>query len=194
MAFLTVAITWSGLHPFDRLTWSLEVFWVAGAIVGWIGWWRKLPCTSILFVLLAVHATLLIVGGHYTYERVPIGEWVQGWLGRPRNDFDRLGHFLQGFVPALLARELFIRCHVIARRGWRTVAILAFCLAFSAAFELLEFGAARMYGAAADHYLAMQGDVWDTQWDMILCLSGAIAALVLLAPEQDREMNEAQTG
>ncbi len=188
VACIAGTVLWSAIEPRDRLTWILECFWVIGALIGWVGWWRHKPCTPLLFGLLALHALFLVIGARYTYEFVPLGEWAREFLGRPRNDYDRVGHFLQGFVPAILARELFLREQVIARRGWRNVTILAFTLAFSAGFELLEFGAALVFGADASHYLAMQGDVWDTQWDMALCLVGAASALALLSHEHDREL------
>lgn len=189
---VAMALLWSAIDPRDRLTWILECFWVMGALIGWFGWWRKLPCTPLLFCLLAAHALFLVIGGKYTYEFVPLGEWVQELLGRERNDYDRVGHFLQGFVPAILAREILIREQVIAKRGWRVITILAYCLAFSAAFELLEFLAALCFGEDATHYLAMQGDVWDTQWDMALCLLGAITSLALLCKAHDRELARAK--
>ncbi len=194
VALLGCVLIWSAIDPRDRLTWILECFWVIGAIIGWVVWWRHKPCTPLLFGLLAMHALFLVIGGKYTYEFVPIGEWAQEFFGRPRNDYDRVGHFLQGFVPAMLAREIFLREGVIAKRGWRVVTILAFTLSFSAAFELLEFAAAIVFGADASQYLAMQGDVWDTQWDMALCLMGAMSSLALLSHEHDRELISMTTG
>ncbi|MSR41934.1 MAG: DUF2238 domain-containing protein [Phycisphaerales bacterium] len=189
VVLVALVLVWSGIEPHDRLTWILECFWVIGAIIGWFGWWRSKPCTPLLFGLLILHALFLIIGGKYTYELVPLGEWMRDFLGRPRNDYDRVGHFLQGFVPAILAREIFLREAVIAKRGWRVLTILAYCLAFSAAFELLEFIAALSFGEDASQYLAMQGDVWDTQWDMAACILGAITAIALLSREHNREFN-----
>jgi len=190
---LVTFLIWSGVAPHDHNTWLAEVFWVIGAIVMWAVWLRRLPCTGITFTLLVVHSVVLIVGGIYTYAHVPFGAWMQEWMGRPRNDYDRLGHFMQGFAPALLWREVFIRNAIVASRGWLPVIVVGMCLAFSAFFELFEFAAAIVFGDASADFLGTQGDSWDAQWDMLFCLVGSIASLALLSAVQDRQMR-AQRG
>ena len=121
---LALFLVWSGIDPFDRLTWALEVCWVVAAIALWVLWLRRLPATAVTFWVVVVHAVILVVGGIYTYAHVPIGLWVQEWMGRPRNDYDRLGHFIQGFAPALIWREVFIRKAIVAGRGWLSVIVV----------------------------------------------------------------------
>lgn len=193
VAALVVFLIWSGIDPRSHVTWLAEVFWVIGAIVMWALWLRRLPCTGVAFNLLVFHSVVLIVGGIYTYAHVPIGAWVQEWLARPRNDYDRFGHFMQGFAPALLWREVFLRNDVVRSRGWLSVIVVGMCLAFSAFFELLEFAVALGFGDASSDFLGAQGDGWDAQWDMLFCLIGSIAAIMLLAPLQDRQLR-AQRG
>ncbi len=185
---LTVFLIWSGVNPYDRIIWALEVVWVVAAIVMWAFWLRKLPATTVLFAVLVFHAVVLIVGGIYSYSLVPVGAWVQDWMGRPRNDYDRLGHFMQGFAPALAWREVLLRNGVLAVRGWLGTLVVGMCLAFSAFFELLEFAGAIFVGDAGVNFLGAQGDVWDAQWDMLFCLVGSLVALSGFASVQDRQI------
>jgi putative membrane protein len=185
---LTLFLAWSGVSPNDRIVWVLEVFWVAIAIVMWAVWLRRLPVTTVTFTIVVVHSVILIVGGIYTYSKVPAGAWVQEWMGRPRNDYDRLGHFIQGFAPALIWREVFIRKAIVAGRGWLSVIVVGMCLAFSALFELLEFASALLLGEDSINFLGAQGDVWDAQWDMLFCMVGAAMAVAMLGPMQDRQI------
>ena len=141
-----------------------------------------------LYTLLAVHALILMVGGHYTYARVPLGFWVQDLFGLARNDYDRLGHFVQGFVPAILIREILLRTSPLRPGRWLFVIVTAMCLAFSACYEFFEWWSALAGGHAADAFLGTQGDVWDTQWDMFSALLGAISAQLLLARLHDRSL------
>lgn len=182
------ALLASAISPYDRLTWVLEVSWVAIGIP--IVWWtsRTRPLTSVSIVVMAAHALLLVVGGQYTYARVPLGDWLRDALDLERNPYDRIGHVAQGFAPAVWGREILIRCEVVRGRRWLFVTVCALCLAFSAFFELLEWWAALSYGEDAVAYLATQGDPWDTQWDMFCCLLGAIAAQLLLARLLDRQV------
>ena len=183
-----VALIVSGIAPKDRLTWLMEVVWVILA-VPLIAWrWRAFPLTRLLCWLLVAHALVLIHGGAYTYAETPLGFWLRDLFGFERNPWDRLGHIMQGFVPAILARELLLRCTPLRRGGWLFYLVVAACLSFSAFFELLEWWAALVYGADADAFLATQGDVWDTQWDMFLCLCGAITSLLLFARLHDRQL------
>jgi putative membrane protein len=187
-AAVLAALVWSGIGPTDRLTWVMEVIWVIVGLPLLMLTWGRFPLTRLLYALIALHCLLLIVGGHYTYAQVPLGFWVQDWLELSRNHYDRLGHFTQGFVPAILARELLLRLTPLRRGGWLFYLVLAAALSFSAFFELIEWWAALIWGGAADAFLATQGDVWDTQWDMFLALIGAITAQILLARWHDREL------
>jgi len=172
----------------DRLTWALESVWaMAGlALVAWR--WAHFPLTRLLCWLLALHALVLIHGAAYTYALTPGGFWLQEMLGTARNPWDRLGHLMQGFVPAILARELLLRRTPLRRGGWLVYLVLAACLSFSAFFELIEWWAALAFGADAEAFLATQGDAWDTQWDMFLCLCGAAGSLLLLSRWHDRQL------
>lgn len=188
VAGVVLALAWSLWIARDRFTWFAEVVWVLAALP-LIGWrWRRFPLTRLLCWLLALHALVLIHGGAYTYSQTPLGFWLRDTFGFERNPWDRVGHFMQGFVPAILARELLLRLTPLRRGGWLTYLVLAACLSFSAFFELIEWWAALAYGAEADAFLATQGDPWDTQWDMFLCLCGAIAALLLLRRLHDRQL------
>ncbi|GAB2510824.1 DUF2238 domain-containing protein [Pseudoxanthomonas sangjuensis] len=172
----------------DRLTWLLETVWVIAALLLLAWRWRRFPLTRLLCWLLALHALVLIHGGAYTYAQTPGGFWLQELLGTARNPWDRLGHWMQGFVPAILARELLLRLTPLRRGGWLAYLVLAACLSFSAFFELIEWWSALAFGADADAFLATQGDVWDTQWDMFLCLCGAAASLLLFSRLHDRQL------
>lgn len=187
-AAVLAALVWSGIGPTDRLTWIMEVIWVVVGLPLLMLTWRRFPLTRLLYVLIALHCLLLIVGGHYTYAQVPLGFWVQDWLDLSRNHYDRLGHFTQGFVPAILARELLLRLTPLKRGGWLFYLVLAAALSFSAFFELIEWWAALIWGGAADAFLATQGDVWDTQWDMFLAGCGAILAQFVLERLHDRQL------
>ncbi|MBW4933550.1 DUF2238 domain-containing protein [Marinobacter sp. F4206] len=187
VVFLAVLI-WSGVGPKDRATWVLEVL---PAVIGlFLVVWCvvRFPLTPMLYWLILIHAVILMVGGHYTYAEVPLFDWFSDWFGWERNNYDKLGHFVQGFVPALIARELVIRLGVFARRGWRSFFIVCFCLAFSAFYELIEWWVALASEEAAESFLGTQGYVWDTQSDMAWALSGAILALVSLGKLQDRQI------
>lgn len=187
MAVLAALVA-SGIAPFDRLTWVLEVVWVVAAIALYPFFRRARRPTTLLLALLAVHALLLVWGGHHTYERVPLGEWMKSWFGFDRNHYDRIGHLAQGFVPAILAREIFVRRSVVRGRGWLWLLVVAACLAFSALFELIEWSAAIAFGDGSTAYLATQGDEWDAQKDMLCALIGANAALLLLGGIHDRQL------
>lgn len=182
-----LALVVSGIGPHDRTTWWLEVFPVVLGVPLLIATRRRFPLTPLLYVLLFVHGLILMLGGHYTYARVPPGFWVQDLLDLSRNHYDRLGHFAQGFVPAILAREVLLRRTPLRPGGWLFFLVCSVCLAFSACYELFEWWAAVIGGSAADAFLGTQGDVWDTQWDMFLALVGAVTAQLLLARLHDRQ-------
>lgn len=188
LALVLAALVVSGIHPYDRATWLLEVAPVLIALPVLLATYRRFPLTDLLYALIALHALVLILGGAYTYARVPLGFWLQDWLGTARNPYDRIGHFMQGFVPALLAREILVRGGYVA--GRRMAAFLAGCvaLAVSAFYELIEWWTALAFGAGATDFLGTQGDPWDTQADMFCALVGATAALTLLSRVQDRQI------
>ncbi|MFC5592655.1 DUF2238 domain-containing protein [Lysobacter niastensis] len=188
LAIVIAALIASGIAPKDRLTWFMEVVWVIAALPLVVLAWRRFPLTRLLCWLLAAHALVLIYGGAYTYSETPLGFWLRDTLGLMRNPWDRVGHFMQGFVPAILARELLLRLTPLQRGGWLVYLVLAAALSFSALFELIEWWAALFYGAQADAFLATQGDVWDTQWDMFLCLCGAALSLLVWSRMHDRQL------
>ena len=182
------ALVVSGLGPKDRFTWLLEV---APVLIGapiLVATARRFPLTPLLYRLLFVHALVLMVGGHYTYAEVPLGEWAKSAFGFARNHYDRLGHLMQGFVPAILAREILLRRSPLGRGGWLRLLVTSVCLAFSALYELIEWATALATGEAATAFLGTQGDVWDTQWDMFLALCGALLAQALLSRLHDRQL------
>ena len=188
VVLVSAALVVSGIAPYDRTTWWLEIFpvLIAGPVLVLTA--RRFPLTRLTYTLLAVHALILIVGGHYTYARVPLGFWMQDLLGLARNDYDRLGHFVQGFVPAILIREILLRTSPLRPGRWLFVLVTAMCLAFSACYEFFEWWSALAGGHAADAFLGTQGDVWDTQWDMLCALMGAITAQLILARSHDRSL------
>jgi putative membrane protein len=180
LAVAVVVLIVSGIAPRDRATWWLEV---APVVIGGTlcaATARRFPFTPLVQWLLLIHAAILCVGGHWTYAEVPLGNWVRDALSLSRNPYDRLGHLAQGFVPALVAREVFLRRAVVRRGAWLFTIVTAFALAISAAYELCEWLAAETMGQAADSFLGTQGDPWDTQWDMLCALIGAITSQLLL--------------
>ena len=188
LALFAIIFIWSAVRPHDYFTWSLEVFPAVIGLVLLIATARTFPLTPLLYTLLFLHATILAVGGHYTYAEVPLGNWMRDALGLARNHYDRLGHFAQGFVPAIVAREILVRRKVVRGRGWLYFIAVAICLAISAAYELLEWRVSIATGSKGDAFLGTQGDVWDTQEDMATALAGAIMAPLLLGAWHDRQM------
>ena len=191
LLFVTlVVLTWSGLHPRDRFTWLLEV---APALIAFpviALTYRSFRLTNLVYVGIALHATILMVGGHYTYAQVPLFNWIRDEFGLARNDYDRLGHLAQGFFPALIAREILVRRRVLARGSWLFFLVVCICLAISASYELIEWAVAELSGEDAVAFLATQGDIWDTQEDMAFALLGSILAQVLLSKLHDRQLKE----
>lgn len=182
------ALGWSVIHPHDLFTWFLEVFPALIGVVIVVATNRRFPLTPLVLTLLVVHAIILMVGGHYTYAEVPLGFWMERWFGWARNDYDRIGHFAQGFVPAIVAREVLIRRSVVRSRGWLFFIVVSICLAISAAYELLEWQVAIHTGSKGDAFLGTQGDVWDTQEDMATALVGAIVAQLTMSRWHDRQI------
>jgi putative membrane protein len=193
LAFLgigVVALGISGYRPLDSFTWLLEIFpAVIGAAV-MIATYRRFPLTTLLYALILIHALILMLGGHYTYANVPLGFWMQNVFGFTRNHYDRIGHFAQGFVPAIIARELFLRHRIVKRGAWLFVVIVLCCLGVSAIYELIEWWTAELSGSAADAFLGTQGDPWDTQEDMMMAGIGAIVALLTLSGAHDAALRK----
>ena len=187
-ASVLLALLISGLAPYDRLTWWMEVAPVLIALPLLAATHRRFPLTDLLAILIAVHCLVLILGGAYSYARVPLGFWLQDWLALGRNPYDKIGHFMQGFVPALVAREILLRGAYV--RGKRMAAFLCVCvaMAISACYELIEWAAAVAMGQGADEFLGTQGDVWDTQSDMLMALICSTTAMALLARWHDRQL------
>ena len=181
-------LVWSGIEPKDTVTWMLEVApAVAGAAILLVTR-KRFPLTPLAYVLILIHCVILIVGGHYTYAEVPLGDWFSDLFDPPRNNYDKLGHFAQGFVPAIVAREVVIRFDVFSSTRWRDFFIVCFCLAVSAFYELIEWWVALLSQEAADSFLGMQGYAWDTQSDMFFALIGAVSALLLLGRIHDSQV------
>jgi putative membrane protein len=186
---LAALLALSGLHPFDRMTWVLEVFPVMVVLpVLWITY-HRFPLTTLLYICIFLHAIVLMVGGVYTYARVPLGFYLEDLFNLSRNPYDKIGHFFQGFVPALVAREIFVRGRYI--RGGRMTAFLAVCvvLAISATYELIEWGVAVAIGQGADEFLGTQGDPWDTQSDMLLAFIGGVVVMLFFSRLHDRQIS-----
>jgi putative membrane protein len=188
LAIAIAVLVYSGIAPYDRMTWAMEVCWVVVGLPLLIATHAHFPLTPLLYRLLFVHAVILILGGHYTYARVPLGFWFADAFDLTRNHYDRLGHLAQGFVPAILAREILVRLSPLVRSRWLPFVVVSMCLAFSALFELIEWWSALILGEDATAYLATQGDPWDTQSDMFCALVGAVAALALLSGLHDRHL------
>jgi putative membrane protein len=190
LAMLPV-LAWSGWQPHDRLTWWLEVSPVfAGFIALFIAQARGWRLSDLALVLIGLHMAVLIVGGKYTYALVPAGEWLKEAFGFSRNHYDRLGHIMQGLVPAIVCREIFLRNRVVAKRGWLAFLTVCFCMAVSAVYELLEWAAALISAEAAESFLGTQGDNWDTQNDMFCALIGATFAVIVLRVPHNRSMGK----
>lgn len=187
------ALVFAAINPFDYETLWLEVFPVLLAAPLLFLSYKSFPLTPLLYRLILLHAIILIVGGHYTYARVPLGFWMEDWFHFHRNHYDRIGHFIQGFEPAILAREILIRKNVVRRGGWLVLFVLSICMAFSACYELIEWFVALVSAEAAESFLGTQGDVWDTQWDMFMCLIGASTALLLMPRWHDRQLAALET-
>ena len=187
--FLSVFV-WSAIRPADTFTWLLEV---APAVIGLLvllATRKSFPLTGLVYSLILVHCVILMVGAHYTYAEVPLFDWIQDVFGQARNNYDKLGHFAQGFIPAMVAREILLRKDVITGRAWLNFLVVCFCLALSAFYELIEWAVAEITGGSAEAFLGTQGYIWDTQSDMALALTGAVVALLLLGGLHDRQLED----
>jgi putative membrane protein len=186
-------LVWSGIAPDDRTTWILEVFPIFIVVPLLVATARRFPLTPLAYRLIFIHALILMLGGHYTYAKVPLGFWIQDVFGFSRNHYDRIGHFAQGFVPAVIAREILIRRSPLKPGKWLFSIVLCVCLAISACYEFIEWWSALIGGSAADAFLGTQGDPFDTQADMFMALIGALAAQLLLARVHDRQIAKIAT-
>lgn len=191
--FLSV-LTWSAIEPADRLTWWMEVMPALLGFVILVFTRKRFPLTPLVYALILIHSIILMVGGHYTYAEVPFGDWLSSLTGDTRNNYDKIGHLAQGFIPVLIAREILIRNRVVAVRGWLTFLLLCIVLAVSAFYELIEWWAALVNGEAADSFLGTQGYVWDTQSDMFWAFCGAVLALLTLSKLHDRQLRNLAAG
>ncbi|UTO18149.1 DUF2238 domain-containing protein [Acinetobacter sp. Z1] len=185
---LVILLVISGIQPFDRITWWLEVTPVLIVLPLLFATYKAFPLTAILYVLIFSHAIVLIVGGAYSYARVPLGFEIAQWFSLDRNPYDKLGHFMQGFVPTMVAREILIRNHILAKGKMLSFIVICILLAISASYELIEWVAALSLGQGAEEFLGTQGDEWDTQSDMFFALIGSITALLLLSRWHDRQI------
>lgn len=187
LVFFAVLL-WSAWRPHDYPIWWLEVSPALVALAILAVTRKRFPLTPLLYVLILIHAVILMIGGHYTYAEVPAGEWLRELTNGTRNNYDKLGHLAQGFVPAMVARELLLRLHIVARKSWLNFLVVCICLAISAFYELIEWWVALLSSQAAESFLGTQGYVWDTQSDMLMALMGAMAALLLLSHWHDRQL------
>jgi putative membrane protein len=183
-------LLWSAISPHDYFTWFLEVL---PAVIGFIVLvltYKKFKLTRLTYILILIHCIILMVGGHYTYAKVPLFDWIKDVFDLSRNNYDKVGHLAQGFIPAIIAREIFIRKTVVNAKSWLNFLVVCFCLAFSAFYELIEWWVAELTGESAEAFLGTQGYMWDTQSDMALALLGAVLALVLLSKLHDRQIKD----
>lgn len=188
LVIVITALCISAINPYEKLTWLLEV---APAIIGILilgATYKKFKFTNLTYTLIAVEMLILIIGGHYTYAKVPLFDILKDELGLSRNYYDRIGHLAQGFIPAMIIREILIRFNVVNGRKWIQFIVISLCLALSATYELLEFAVAKAIGQSAEAFLGTQGDVWDTQWDMLCAFIGASLSVYLLSKRQDKEI------
>ena len=189
-----ILLSITAIHPHDYPTWWMEVAPIFIAVPILIATYKNYALTPLLYRLLFLHALILMVGGHYTYAEVPLGYWMQDWFGFARNNYDKIGHLAQGFIPAMLFRELLLRSSPLKQGKLLFTLVTASCLAVSAVYELIEWGAAEAMGQGADAFLGTQGYAWDTQSDMLMALIGAIVAQVLLGKMQDRQLGQRRLG
>ena len=181
-------LVWSAINPADYFTWFLEVLPAIIGLLVLLATRRSFPLTGLAYVLILVHCIILMVGGHYTYAEVPLFDWIRDAFALTRNNYDKVGHFAQGFIPAIIAREILMRKQIVVVRSWLNFLVVCFCLAFSAFYELIEWFVAVVSGSSAEAFLGTQGYAWDTQSDMAFALAGAVAALLLLGRLHDRQM------
>ena len=185
-----VVLIWSAINPKDYFTWFLEVFPALIGLIVLVTTYKRFQLTKLLYMLILIHCVMLMVGGHYTYAEVPLFDWLKDYFGMARNNYDKIGHLAQGFIPAIIAREIFLRKSVIKKSGWLNFSIICFCLALSAFYEIIEWWVALLTKESAEAFLGTQGYVWDTQSDMALALLGALISLTLLSKIHDKQLLE----
>lgn len=188
LVMLLSILIWSVIEPKDLFIWFLEVLPVIIGVAVLIYIYPKYRFSNFIYVLITIESIILIVGGHYTYAEMPIFNWIRDTFDLSRNYYDRLGHFMQGFIPAMIAREIIIRNKVINKKKYLSFIVICICLAISASYELIEFVVAKLTGNAADAFLGTQGDVWDTQWDMLMALIGSVTSLSLFSRYHDKKL------
>ena len=188
LAGFAVVFIWSAIAPKDLFTWFLEVVPALAALVAMAATWRRFPLSRLVYWWILIHCIVLMVGGHYTYAEVPLFDWIRDWTNGTRNNYDKVGHFAQGFIPALVAREIFIRLKVVRRGAWLFVLVTAFCLAISAFYEFIEWWMAVATGENAEAFLGTQGYAWDTQSDMLLAMIGAMMAQFIFGRWHDKQI------
>lgn len=194
VGLFVAGLAWSGVNPRDSFTWILEVFPAILGLAALALTYRKFRFTDMTYVFILIHCFVLFVGGHYTYAEVPLFDWIRDALDQSRNNYDKVGHFMQGFVPAMIARELFVRREIIKTGVWQAVLTVAVCVTISVCYEFLEWFVAIASGQSAEAFLGTQGDVWDTQSDMLMAMIGATAMVVLLSGVQDRQIGRMDAG
>jgi putative membrane protein len=183
-----IVLIWSAIHPKEYFTWLLEVLPALAGFVAIAVTYKRFRLTRLSYILILIHCVILMIGGHYTYAEVPFFDWVRDMMEMERNNYDKIGHFAQGFVPAIIAREILIRKSVVAGVGWQHFLVVCFCLALSAFYELIEWWVALLSGESAEAFLGTQGYVWDTQSDMALALLGAILALLFFSKLHNKQL------
>lgn len=184
-----IVLVWSGIRPKDYFIWFLEVVPAILGLIAVSATYRKFRLTNLTYTLILIHCIILMIGGHYTYAEVPFFDWIRDYFELSRNNYDKVGHFAQGFIPAIIAREIFIRKSIVNGNAWRNFLIVCVCLALSAFYELIEWWVAILTGESADAFLGTQGYAWDTQSDMALALIGSILALVFLSKVHDSQLD-----
>jgi putative membrane protein len=185
---LSLVFLWSAVSPHDYFTWFLEVLPIIIALPVLVFSYKKFPLTNLVYFLILLHAIILMIGGHYTYAEVPLFNWLRNAFHLDRNYYDRIGHFVQGFVPALIAREILLRKKIVKQGAWLFFIVCCICLSISVCYEFVEWWVAVASGTDAEAFLGTQGDVWDTQWDMFMALVGALVAQILLARIHNKQI------
>lgn len=191
LALWFLGFAWSGIDPHDYFTWILEVFPAILGLVALAVTYRRFQFSDMTYVFIVVHCYILFVGGHYTYAEVPLFNWVRDTFGQSRNNYDKVGHFVQGFVPAMIARELFIRLEIVKRGAWMSFLTVTVCATISVLYELLEWFVAVTSGQSAEAFLGTQGDIWDTQSDMLMAIIGASVMVLFFSRLHDRQVGNA---
>ena len=185
-----LVLTWSAINPHDYFTWFLEVIPGIIGLIVLIVTFKRFRFTDFVYTLILIHCCILFVGGHYTYAEVPLFDWIRDVFHQSRNNYDKVGHLAQGFVPALIIRELFVRMKIINMKGWLNFIVVSICMAISVTYEFIEWFVSIATGSAGDSFLGTQGYIWDTQSDMLYATIGAILGLLIFSRFQDRQINK----